>query len=288
MGLLHLVEEDDAVGPPPDGLRQLAAGFIADVTRRGSEEPRHGELLRVLAHVDAYKGIRVVEDFFREGLGELGFSDARGPQEREGRHGARRVAQSGLGPSHGVRDESAGVRLADDSFRKSALQVEQLLPLRIDEPRRRDARPGGDDARDVVRGHRVPDEPVLSLDIEQALRFRQVRLERRQDVVPDLRRRLEVVGLFGFLDLLLQTLELVLQGRHVRHQTALGVPGYYKIALLLAQSLELGVDGIDALLVLSFFLGRPGHGLAARRRQRQTFHFQLDDPPLGGLQGGGP
>ena len=38
--LLDLVEEDHAVRPPADGFGQPAALFVADVARRGADQPR--------------------------------------------------------------------------------------------------------------------------------------------------------------------------------------------------------------------------------------------------------
>ena len=58
MGLLDLVEEDHLVGPPTDGLGQLAALLVADVAGWRADQSRDGELLHVLAHVDAGHRVR--------------------------------------------------------------------------------------------------------------------------------------------------------------------------------------------------------------------------------------
>ncbi len=52
MRLLHLVQQDDAVRPPPHRLGQHAALAVADVPRRRAEQHRHLMLLLELAHVD--------------------------------------------------------------------------------------------------------------------------------------------------------------------------------------------------------------------------------------------
>ena len=51
--LLDLVEQDHRVRAPAHGLGELAALLVADVAGRGADEARDGELLAVLAHVDA-------------------------------------------------------------------------------------------------------------------------------------------------------------------------------------------------------------------------------------------
>ncbi len=83
MCLFHLIEEDDAIGPAPDGLRQLAAPLEADVSGRGADEPGNRVLLSVLAHVDADHGALVVEQELGERLGQLGLAHSGGAEEQE-------------------------------------------------------------------------------------------------------------------------------------------------------------------------------------------------------------
>ena len=81
--LLDLVEEHDRVRPPADGLGELAAFLVADVSRRRADEPRHGVALHVLRHVDAHHGVLVVEEELRERASQLGLSDAGRSHEDE-------------------------------------------------------------------------------------------------------------------------------------------------------------------------------------------------------------
>src|SRR3990170_5678442 len=104
MRLLELVEEDDGVGTPADGLRELAALLEADVARRRTEEPADGVLLHVLGHVEPNHGALVVEHELSERLRELRLADAGGPEEDEGADRAVGVLEAGTRPPEGVGD----------------------------------------------------------------------------------------------------------------------------------------------------------------------------------------
>ena len=52
VGLFHLVEQQHAVGPAADRLREHAPLAVADIPRRRAHEERHFVLLLELAHVD--------------------------------------------------------------------------------------------------------------------------------------------------------------------------------------------------------------------------------------------
>ena len=90
--LLDLVEQDDLVGPPTDGLGELAALLVADVPGRRADEAAHRVLLHVLAHVDAGHGLLVVEEELGQRPRGLRLPDARGTQEDE------RCRSAGAGP----------------------------------------------------------------------------------------------------------------------------------------------------------------------------------------------
>ena len=59
--LFHLVEEHDRVRAAADGLGQLAAFFIADISGRRTDQTRHGEFLHVFGHVDTDKVLLIVK-----------------------------------------------------------------------------------------------------------------------------------------------------------------------------------------------------------------------------------
>ena len=83
MSLLDLIKEHDLVRTAANGLGELAALLVADVARRSTQQARHGELLHVLAHVDAHQRLLVVEQEFGKGPGELRLPHAGGSQEDE-------------------------------------------------------------------------------------------------------------------------------------------------------------------------------------------------------------
>src|SRR5690625_29476 len=157
VGLLHLVEQDDGVGPAAHRLGELAALLVADVARRGTDEPRDRVLLGVLAHVDAHDGALVVEEEVRQGLGQLGLADAGGPEEEEGPGGPVGVGQPGPRAPHGGGHGAHRARLADEPPADDVPHAEQLLGLPLEQPADGDAGPRGDDLGALVRGDAVGD-----------------------------------------------------------------------------------------------------------------------------------
>ena len=95
MRLLDFVEQDHGVRTATHGLGELATFFVAHVTRRRADEPRHGMLLHVLRHVDAYHGVFVVEQKFGERLGGLRLAHTGRPEEDEGADRTIGVLQPG-------------------------------------------------------------------------------------------------------------------------------------------------------------------------------------------------
>ena len=100
--LLDLVEQHHRVGPAAHRLGELAALLVADVAGRRADEPGHGVLLHVLAHVDADHGLLVVEEELGQGPGQLGLADAGGPEEDERADGPVGVGQAGAAAPDGV------------------------------------------------------------------------------------------------------------------------------------------------------------------------------------------
>ena len=114
--LFDLVEEDHGVGLAPDGLRELSALVVTDVSRRRSDEPRGAELLLIFAHVDPRHHVLVVEEVFGERLGQLRLTDARSAEENERSDGALRVLQPRPTAAHGVSNGADGLVLTYDAL----------------------------------------------------------------------------------------------------------------------------------------------------------------------------
>ena len=83
MGFFDLIQEDDRVGTPLDGLGQLPPLLVADIARRGADQPGDGVLLHVLGHVQPDQGLLGIEQELGQGPGELGLAHARGAEEDE-------------------------------------------------------------------------------------------------------------------------------------------------------------------------------------------------------------
>ena len=75
MRFFDLVKEDDAVWAAADGLGQLPARFIADITGRRAKEPADGVLLAVFAHVNADEIVFVVKHELGQGLCQFSLAD---------------------------------------------------------------------------------------------------------------------------------------------------------------------------------------------------------------------
>ncbi len=123
MRFFHFVEEDDAIGTPAHLLGELAAFFIADVAWRRSGHAADRKFLHVLGHVDLDQGIFAAKHVGCEQAGEMGFSNACGPEEEEGANGAVRIFDVGSAAADRAANGVERVVLADD------LRFELLLPF---------------------------------------------------------------------------------------------------------------------------------------------------------------
>ena len=83
MRLLDLVEQHHGVGIALDLLGELAALFVADVSGRRANQLGDRMLLHVLGHVEANERVFAAEEELRQRARELGFADARRPEEHE-------------------------------------------------------------------------------------------------------------------------------------------------------------------------------------------------------------
>ena len=137
-------------GPAAHRFGELAALVVADVAGRRADEARHGELLHVLAHVDAHHRLLVVEQELGERPRQLGLADAGRAEEHERPDRAVRVGQPGTAAADRVGDGGDRVVLADDALVEQLFEVDELRRLRLHQAVERDAGGLGDDLGDVL------------------------------------------------------------------------------------------------------------------------------------------
>jgi hypothetical protein len=94
MCLLHLVEQDHAVGMTAYGFGELATFVVAHISRRSTDKTLDRELLHVLGHVDTHQRALVVEEALSQSLGQLGLADTRRAQEEEAADRPVRIRES--------------------------------------------------------------------------------------------------------------------------------------------------------------------------------------------------
>src|SRR5580700_6663066 len=151
--LLDLVEQDDGERLPAHLLGELAALLIPDISGRGAEQPRHGVLLHVLAHVELDQRVLVAEQEFREGLGQLRLADAGRPGEDERPARALGILQAGPGPPDGLRERLDRVVLPDDPPVQLVFHPQEPLRLLLGELEHGDTGGGGENLGDEILVH---------------------------------------------------------------------------------------------------------------------------------------
>src|SRR5581483_2896264 len=231
--LLDLVEEDHLVGPPAHDLRELAALLVADVARRGSNEPRHRVPLLVLRHVDAHHRVLVVEQVLGQRFRQLRFAHAGGPQEDEAANGPARVLQPGPGTTDRVRDGGDSRVLPDDAVMQALLHLQKLLAFALQHAGHRDAGNAGNQLSDVMLRYRhiggvLPGPLRLALFV--------LRLQLR-NLLLDTRRRLKVLLLRHSLQLRVELGQALLQVPQVRRHAL-------RLDDVLGRGLVYEVDGL--------------------------------------------
>ncbi len=256
MGLLDLVEEDHLVRPPPDGLGELTALFVADVAGWRADQPRDGELLHVLAHVDADHRLLVVEQEFGEGPGKLGLADAGRAEEQERADRAARILEAGTRSPNGVGDRLDGLVLADHPLVESLLHADELGHLAFEQPRHRNARPLRDDLGDVVGRDLFLEQRARTLEGgHRRFLLGEALGQLALGAVFQLGGALVVRLALGLLDLDLERLQLRLRGADGLDGRLLGLPALLHgagfladLAELLLERLEAGLRGVVGLL----------------------------------------
>src|SRR5262249_32490584 len=94
MCLLDFIEEHNGVRTAAHLLGELAAFFVANVSRGRSDQAGDRVLLHVFGHVDANHGVLIVKQKFSQSAGEFSFADTSRAEEDEAANWPFGVAKS--------------------------------------------------------------------------------------------------------------------------------------------------------------------------------------------------
>ena len=192
-------------------LGELAALFVAHVSRRGADEPGDRKLFHILAHVDAHQIFLTVKQRLGQRLGQFGLTNPGGTQEQEGADGLFRVGDACPGAENGLAHQPHRLILAHNPLMQDILQVEQLLPLTLHQLGHRDTRPPLHNTGDLLLSHLVPEQVVLLGLGGKALLLLQLLFELRDGPILKLGGLFQVILPLGFLQLGVGFLQLLPQ-----------------------------------------------------------------------------
>jgi len=169
MRLLDFVEQYHRVRLASHGFGQLSTFIVTHVSRRRTDESAHRMLFLILAHVDTGHQRFIVEQVFRQCLGEFRLTHTRCTEEDERANRTFRVLQSGTATTHGIGYRLDGFVLTDDTLVQFVFQEEQLFPFALHHLAHRDACPAGYHVGNVFGGHLFLDHGTVTLLMLQVL-----------------------------------------------------------------------------------------------------------------------
>ena len=222
--------------------------------------------LHVFGHVDAHRGVFVVEEKLRERARQLRFSDAGRTHEDERADGAIRIFQSRAGTTHRIRHRGNRFFLSDDALLDRVFHVHELLHFRLEHLRYRHAGPLRHDLGDVFVGHFFFEHRAVFLHL---LEFRaggvDFALQLRKLSVTQFRGALQISFALRARRVFANLLELRLRVGDLCDDRLLALPLRFQSGDFFLQLGDFAFDFIESLL-------RYGIGFA---RQRLLLDLQL-------------
>ncbi len=265
-----LVEENYRVGLSANRFGELPTLFVADVSGRRADQPRHRMPLHVLGHVDSNQRVLVVEEELRERLGRLGLSDPRRSEEDERTDRSVGILKTGTRPANGIGDGFDRASLANHPLAEPLLHSNQLLHLALEEPGDRDVGPFGDHLRDILGVDLLFEKLLFLLQLgELGVQLRDLLLQGGNDPELQLGGAVQVAGALRRRLLVFRFVELLLDASQLGDRFLLGFPVRLEAGELLVEIRQLALDLRQPLprMGVAFFF------------QSFPLDFELDDPP---------
>ena len=150
MGLLDLVEQNDAVRLAAHSLGKLAAFVITHIPRRCADQALHGEFLHVLRHIDANHGLLIIEQAFCQRFCKFSLTNAGRSEEQEAADRLLGISEPCTAAADRARYRRNGLVLSNHTLVQTILKIDELLHFALHHLRDRDARPRRNHLGDLV------------------------------------------------------------------------------------------------------------------------------------------
>ena len=134
MRFFDLIHQDYRVRPAPHRFGEIAALFVPDISRWGTDQPCNGVFLHKLGHIDPHHGLLCVEQKLRQRFGEFSLANPRWPKKEKRPVRPVRIRKTRPGSADRIRYRADGLVLPDDPLVQLGFHAQQLFPLALKHP----------------------------------------------------------------------------------------------------------------------------------------------------------
>ena len=125
VSFFDFVQQHHAIRTSTNLLGQLTAFFVADVSRRGTDQTRKVVFLHVFRHIDRHEGFFVTEHKFGERFSQQRFTNTRWSSKHETTDRTTRILQTTTTSADGLGNRLDGRVLADDGLVQLVFHLHQ-------------------------------------------------------------------------------------------------------------------------------------------------------------------
>ena len=150
MSLLDLIKKNNTVRFSSNGLCQLSAFLISDISWRRSNQTGHGIFLHVFTHIDTDHILLIVKQCGSQSLGKLCFTNTGWSEEQEGTNRLCGILDSCFGTKDRICYKTNTLILSYYTFVQFILKAQQLGSLTFCQLGYRNTGPSGNDTSNLI------------------------------------------------------------------------------------------------------------------------------------------
>mmetsp|Transcript_22789 Transcript_22789/g.40341 ORF Transcript_22789/g.40341 Transcript_22789/m.40341 type:complete len:530 (+) Transcript_22789:864-2453(+) len=272
MGFFDLVKQDHRIRAPAHSLCELAALFVADVSRRSSSHATDSEGVHVFAHIEPNHRVLGVKELLCQGLAQLGFTNAGRTEEHEVGQRAVRVRKARSRALHSLRDSLDRLFLADHALVQLVIEGKDPFHLGLEHLLNGHSRPLRNNLSNIIGLDLLSDERHVA---ELLLGRLQLPLEVIPHAVAEAGGLLEVVVPLGLGSSDVDVLHLLFNAVDFGSGVLFLEPFLVEPQLLFLSGRDVLLEHLDAVLarLADLLIGWP--------LERQKLHFVAQQSPLG-------